>query len=69
MHITDNIIALKAKSPNGTGHILQIFNMAQKEKLKDITFSEPIVFWKWVNAAKLAIVTQTSVYHVDITKP
>lgn len=48
MHIKDNIIALKA--PNeGKGHILQIFDMDKKAKLKNIEFPENIVFWKWVN--------------------
>ncbi len=37
MHIKDNIIALKA--PNeGKGHILQIFDMDKKAKLKNIDF-------------------------------
>ena len=38
MHIKDNIIALKA--PNeGKGHILQIFDMDKKAKLKNIEFN------------------------------
>jgi len=65
MHIKDNIIALKAPS-EGKGHILQIFDMDKKAKLKNIEFSENIVFWKWVNEQILAIVTTTSVYHVSI---
>lgn len=48
MHIKDNIIALKAPS-EPKGHVLQIFNMDQKAKLKNIEFSENIVFWRWVN--------------------
>ena len=65
MHIKDNIIALKV--PNeGKGHILQIFDMDKKAKLKNIEFSENIVFWKWINEQILAIVTNTSVYHVSI---
>lgn len=37
MHISDNIISLKA--PNEpTGHILQIFNLNSKSKLKHIEF-------------------------------
>lgn len=65
MHIKDNIIALKA--PNeGKGHILQIFDMDKKAKLKNIEFNENIVFWKWVNEQILAIVTTTAVYHVSI---
>ncbi len=48
MHLKSNIVALKA--PNeGKGHILQIFNMDSKTKLKHIEFNENIVFWRWVN--------------------
>ncbi len=65
MHIKDNIIALKAPS-EGKGHILQVFDMDKKAKLKNIEFAESIVFWKWVNEQILAIVTSTSVYHVNI---
>ncbi len=67
MHLTQNIVALKA--PNealGRGHILQIYNMDQKKKLKHVELSENIVYWKWVNTSKLAIVTNSSVYHVNI---
>lgn len=65
MHIKDNIIALKA--PNeGKGHILQIFNMDKKAKLKNIEFPENIVFWRWVTEDILAVITSSSVYHVSI---
>ena len=41
MHLKQNIVALKA--PNeGKGHILQIFNMDSKKKLKHIEFGENI---------------------------
>lgn len=49
MHPSENIVALKAKSATGTGNIIQVYNMDKKEKLKDITFSELIVYWKWIN--------------------
>lgn len=49
MHPSENIVALKAKSTTGTGNIIQVYNMDKKEKLKDITFSELIVYWKWIN--------------------
>lgn len=66
MHTSQNIISLKA--PNEpTGHILQIFNLNSKAKLKHIEFSENIVFWKWVNANILGVVTTNSVYHVNIS--
>lgn len=67
MHISENIISLKA--PNEpSGHLLQIFNLNTKTKLKHLEFSENIVFWKWVNQDILAVVTSTSVYHVNIAK-
>lgn len=69
MHLTENIIALKAKQQTGTGHVVQVFNMTKKEKLKDLSFTENVVHWKWISEKKLAIVTTTSVYHVDITNP
>ncbi len=66
MHISENIISLKA--PNEpAGHILQIFNLNSKAKLKHVEFPENIVFWKWVNANILAIVTTSAVYHVNIS--
>lgn len=65
MHISDNIISLKA--PTDNGHILQIFNLSTKAKLKHIEFNETIVFWKWVTKSILAVVTTTSVFHVNIS--
>lgn len=64
MHPSENIIALKAASPNGQGNVLQVYNMAIKDKTIDITFNEKIIFWKWVNKNIIAIITPTSVYHV-----
>jgi clathrin heavy chain len=67
MHTTQNIVALKAPNESlGKGHILQIYNMDQKKKLKHIELSENIVYWRWVSTSKLAIVTGTSVYHINI---
>jgi clathrin heavy chain len=66
MHPRDNIIALMAKAPTGTGNVVQIFNMAERAKLKDLSFTENIVYWHWVSLQKLAIVTTTSVYHVNL---
>ncbi len=66
MHTADNIISLKA--PNEpAGHILQIFNLNSKSKLKHIEFPENIVFWRWVNPNVLGVVTTNSVYHVNIS--
>lgn len=49
MHTKEKIIALKAPDEEGKGHILQIFKLDKKEKLKNIEFRESIVFWRWVN--------------------
>lgn len=66
MHTSENIISLKA--PNEpTGNILQIYNLNSKTKLKNIQFTENIVFWKWVSPTILGIVTTSSVYHVNIS--
>lgn len=40
--------------------------MDKKEKLKHVEILENIVFWRWVNNAKLAVVTTNSVYHLSI---
>ncbi len=65
MHVTKNIIGLRAPGDKGT--ILQIFNLDTKEKLRSIDFPEEIIFWRWLNESILGVVTRTSVYHVDIT--
>ena len=67
MHLKENIIALKA-SNEGKGHILQVFNLDQKAKLKHLEFAEDIIFWRWVSDKTLAVVTSISVYHVNIDK-
>jgi len=40
-----------------------------KKKLKQCDIAENIDFWTWINATKLALVTPTSIWHVDITTP
>lgn len=37
--------------------------MTNKAKLKVHEFTEVIVFWRWLTAKKLAMVTHRSVYH------
>lgn len=66
MHPSQNIVALRAKNEAGNGSIIQIFNMDKKEKLKHVEILETIVFWRWVNNTKLAVVTTNSVYHLSI---
>jgi len=57
MHPDQPILTLKA------GNQLQIYNIELKRKIKETTTSEPIVFWKWVSASTLALVTATAVLH------
>jgi len=40
--------------------------MDTRVKLKHVELNENIVFWKWVNNNKLAIVTNQCVYHLNI---
>ncbi|KAL7270849.1 Clathrin heavy chain [Rhizina undulata] len=63
MHWSKQIIALKAQ------RTLQIFNLEAKEKLKSHTMNEDVVFWKWISEKCLGLVTETSVYHWDVTDP
>lgn len=64
MHWSREIIALKAG-----GKTLQIFDLAQKTKVKSTTMTEDVVFWKWYSDTSLGLVTDTSVYHWDIFDP
>ena len=61
MHWNKEIIALKAG-----GKTLQIFDLAQKSKIKSTTMNEDVVFWKWFSESSLGLVTDTSVYHWNI---
>lgn len=63
MNPQNNIIALKAKNDSGTGHFVQVYNLDARQKLKVHDFPEQIVYWRWLTAAKLAIVTNRTVYH------
>lgn len=64
MHYTKQVIALKAQS-----RTLQIFDLAQKAKLKSTTMNEDVVFWKWFSDTTLGLVTDTTVYHWDVFDP
>jgi clathrin heavy chain len=64
MHWTKQVIALKAQA-----RTLQIFDLAQKAKLKSTTMNEDIVFWKWFSDTSLGLVTDTTVYHWDVFDP
>jgi hypothetical protein len=40
--------------------------MDKKEKLKHVEILENVVYWRWANTTKLAVVTTSSVYHINI---
>lgn len=61
MHWNKQVIALKAQQ-----RTLQIFDLAQKQKLKSNTMNEDVVFWKWFSPDSLGLVTDTSVYHWNV---
>ena len=42
---------------------LTLFSLEMKVKLKSCNFSEPIQFWKWIDAKTMGIVTAERVYH------
>ncbi|KAF4309669.1 hypothetical protein GTA08_BOTSDO02967 [Botryosphaeria dothidea] len=64
MHYNKQIIALKAQQ-----RTLQIFDLAQKAKLKSATMNEDVVFWKWYSESSLGLVTENSVYHWNVLDP
>ena len=51
------VIALRASN------YLQIFNMDIKTKMKSHQLTEPVIFWKWISPAAVAMVTGNAVYH------
>lgn len=62
MHWNKQIIALKAQS-----RTLQVFDLGAKAKLKATTMNEDVEYWKWIDEKTLGLVTDSSVYHWDIT--
>ena len=65
MNPSSKVIALKASVAGAAGDSLQVFDLETKAKVKSFQIAQPVVFWKWVSATKLGIVTATSVYHWD----
>lgn len=60
MHWTQEVLALKA------GRTIQVFNLADKKKLKSTNMNEDVVFWKWISTSSLGLVTDTSIYHWNV---
>ena len=48
------------------GKTLQIFDLAQKSKLKSTTMVEDVVFWKWYSETSIGLVTENAVYHWNV---
>ena len=61
MHWSRLVIALKAQS-----RTLQIFDLAQKQKLKSTTMSEDVAYWKWISTDTIALVTDTTIFHWNV---
>ena len=57
MNPVANVIALKANN------YLQIFNMEMKSKMKSHQLTDPVVFWKWISPAAVAMVSGSAVFH------
>ena len=57
MNPVSKVIALKA------GNYLQIFNMEMRSKMKSFQLTDPVVFWKWISPATVAMVTGSGVFH------
>ncbi|OIR57892.1 MAG: clathrin heavy chain, partial [Amphiamblys sp. WSBS2006] len=62
MHPQEELIALKA------GRALQVFDIAQKARVKACQISDDISFWRWISPDALGIVTGSAVYHWDVRR-
>jgi len=66
MNPADNIMALKGSQEGQPGNFVQVFNLDSKEKLGVYQSPKNIIFWKWVAARVLALVTDTDVLHWNV---
>ncbi|XP_059169269.1 clathrin heavy chain-like isoform X1 [Physella acuta] len=55
-------IALKA------GLRFEVFNLDTKELVNKVKFHEPVIFWTWLTADVIAMVTDSAVYHWSINE-
>lgn len=65
-HPSQNIIAFRANTNDGK-IVVQIFDLGKTQKLKDVRISGRFSFWKWVNETTVGLITNDSIYHLDIT--
>ena len=66
-HPTKNIMAFRAKAPDGDVVIIQIFNLDNQSRLKSVKIPGTYAFWSWVSESIVGLVTNDAVYHLDIT--
>lgn len=57
MNPVSKVVALRS------GNNLQIYNLEMKTKMKVAVMDSNVVFWKWLDAKTIAIVTDQSVFH------
>lgn len=50
-------VALRSKNA------LQLYSMERRVKIKSAQMASPVVFWKWIDASTIALVTADHVYH------
>lgn len=67
-HPTKNIIAFRAKSPTDDQLVVQVFNLDGQQKLKSLKLPGTFAFWSWVSETVLGLVTNDSIYHLDISQ-
>lgn len=61
MNPTQYILALRSQQT------LQIFNIAEKAKMKSFNMVDPVVFWRWLTPTLMGIITTKAVFHWDIS--
>lgn len=67
LHPDKLTIACRAKNPSNGAAVIQVFDLSNKSKIGQVELNEEVGFWTWINAEILAIVTKSSVYHLNIT--
>jgi clathrin heavy chain len=67
-HPKKNILAFRAIQ--GDNNVVQIFDLTggQRKKIKDVKISGKYAYWSWANDDILGFVTDSSVYHLDLTQ-
>jgi len=60
----DNLIAFRMNMDGAT--LIQIYDLGKGTKLKSVELTETFTYWKWVNKDVIAIVGDTSVFHLNV---